>query len=153
MAGNITTTCQNMHVDIRYRYVNKYVENKLVRLVFVKSADNNSNILPNCLSEELHQKHSRKMVGEELWDVASFKIFEIKRKSVRDDVIISNTLFDDMWMTWVSLTWLQVSYIKCSWSQLWVNWQLEKLLSICLLWRWCHELTAEPVKYQLNHGC
>ena len=32
------------------------------------------------------------------------KIFEVKRKGVRDDVLTSNILFDDVSMTRVSLT-------------------------------------------------
>ena len=45
MASNITTTCCTKHVDIRYKYVNEYVEDGVVKIVFVKSADNDSNIL------------------------------------------------------------------------------------------------------------
>ena len=45
MASNITTMCCTMHVDIRYKYVNEYVEDGAVEIVFVKSAVNDSNIL------------------------------------------------------------------------------------------------------------
>ena len=64
MASNITTTCHTKHVDIRYKYVNEYVEDGVVKIVFVKSADNDSDILTKNLSAELHEKHSKKMVGE-----------------------------------------------------------------------------------------
>ena len=37
------------------------------------------------------------------------KIFEAKRKDIRDDVLTSNILFEKVLMTWVSLTLLQVS--------------------------------------------
>ena len=36
----------------------------VVKIVFVKSADNDSDILTKNISAELHEKHSRKMVGE-----------------------------------------------------------------------------------------
>ena len=52
------------HMDVRYKYVNEYVEDRAVKIIFVKSADNDSNILTKNLSAELHEKHSRKMVGE-----------------------------------------------------------------------------------------
>ena len=45
MASNITTTCHTKHVDIKYQYVNDNVEDRVVKIVFIKSADNDSNIL------------------------------------------------------------------------------------------------------------
>ena len=45
MASNLATTCHTKHRGIRYKYVNEYVEDGLVKIVVVKSADNDSNIL------------------------------------------------------------------------------------------------------------
>ena len=45
MASNIATTCHTKHVNIRYKYVNEYVKDGVVKIVFVKSADNDSDIL------------------------------------------------------------------------------------------------------------
>ena len=59
-----TTMSHTKHMDIRYKYVNEYVEDGVVKKVFVKSADNDSDILTKMISTELHEKHSRKMVGE-----------------------------------------------------------------------------------------
>ena len=56
MSSNITTPCHTKHVDIRYKYVNEHVE--------MESADNDSNILTNNLSAELHEKYSKNMVIE-----------------------------------------------------------------------------------------
>ena len=64
MASNITTTCHTKHVDRRYKYVNKYVEDGVVKLVFVKSIDNDSDILTKNVSAELHEKPSKKKVIE-----------------------------------------------------------------------------------------
>ena len=50
-------------MDIRYKYVNEYVEDGVVKIVFVKSVDNDNDILTKNLSAELHKKHSKKMVG------------------------------------------------------------------------------------------
>ena len=65
MASNIMTTSHTKHVDIWYKYVNEYVEDGIVKIIFVKSTDNDSNILTKNLSTELHEKHARKMVVEE----------------------------------------------------------------------------------------
>ena len=35
MASNITTTCCIKHMDIKYKYVNKDVENGKVKLTFI----------------------------------------------------------------------------------------------------------------------
>ena len=63
MASNITTACQTKHFDIRYN-INKYVEDRLFKIIFHKSADNDCSILTKSLSTELHEKHSKKMVSE-----------------------------------------------------------------------------------------
>ena len=57
--------------------MNAYVENGIIKIVFVKSIENDSNILTKNLSVELHEKHSKKMVG---WNFKMFlasKIFEL----------------------------------------------------------------------------
>ena len=58
LVGNVTTTSCTKHVDKRNKYVNKYVEYGMVEIVFVKSAENDSNILTKKLSGDLHEKHS-----------------------------------------------------------------------------------------------
>ena len=44
MASNIMTTCCTKHVDIKYKYVIEYMEDGVVKIVFVKCADNDNNI-------------------------------------------------------------------------------------------------------------
>ena len=45
MAINITITSYTKYVNIKYKYVNEHVNNKVVRNVFAKSAECNSSIL------------------------------------------------------------------------------------------------------------
>ena len=66
MASNITNPCHTKHVDIRYKNVNEYVEDGVVMIVFVKSADNDSDILTKNFSAKLNEKPSKKMVIEKL---------------------------------------------------------------------------------------
>ena len=66
MASNITTTSHTKHVHVRYKYVNKYVEDGIFEISFVTSADNDSDILTKNLSAELYEKHSKKILGEKL---------------------------------------------------------------------------------------
>ena len=73
MANHITTTSQTKNIDIRYKYVNEYVEDGVVKIIFVKSSESDSIILTKNLNTALHENHSKKMVGEKLGDVSSFK--------------------------------------------------------------------------------
>ena len=66
MAGNITIMSHTKHVGIIYKYINEYVEDGLIKIIFAKSAENDSKILTKNLSSELHEKNSKKMVGEKL---------------------------------------------------------------------------------------
>ena len=54
------------HMDIRYKYVNDYVEDGIVKIVFVKSSDKDSDILIKNLSTELYEKYSKKIMGRRL---------------------------------------------------------------------------------------
>ena len=68
MASSITATSCTKHVDIRHIYVNEYVEHEVVKIIVVKSSEYDSDILRKNLSNDLHEKHSTKMVGENLED-------------------------------------------------------------------------------------
>ena len=43
---NTNTTSGTKHVDVRIKYVNKYCEDGLVKIIFVESVNNNAGILP-----------------------------------------------------------------------------------------------------------
>ena len=66
IAGNVTLSSHIMHVNRRYKHVNLYVEDGMVKKVFVKSADKISNILTKNLTNNLHLTHSNKIIGEKL---------------------------------------------------------------------------------------
>ena len=51
-------------MDIRNKYVNEYVEDGIVKILFVTSAVHDSNILMKNLSGNLHEKHSKKIMGD-----------------------------------------------------------------------------------------
>ena len=57
LASNIITTCCTQHVDINYRYIKENVEDKVVEIVFVTSADDDSDILNKNISTNLHEKN------------------------------------------------------------------------------------------------
>ncbi len=62
MDQNVTTTSQSKHVDVRYKFVNKYVDNGIVKIIFIKSKENDTNLFIKNLNGELHATHSSKFV-------------------------------------------------------------------------------------------
>ena len=72
-------------------------------MVFVQSADNQSDILTKNLSE-LHELHLKKLWLKSFEMFLAPKIFEVKRKGASDGILTSNILFENILMTRVSLT-------------------------------------------------
>ena len=60
LAQNAVSGPRTKHVDIRYHFVRDYIEQGMVKIVFVKSAENDSDIYTKNLGEELFYKHSGK---------------------------------------------------------------------------------------------
>ncbi len=59
------------HVDICYKFVTEYIEDGIIKVIFVKSVDNDSDIMTKNLGSELHSKHAGKMISmkELLWQM------------------------------------------------------------------------------------
>ena len=66
ITSNVITISHTKHVVMRYKYINEYVEDGIIEIIFVNSAGNDSNIFTKHLSTELYKKHSKEMVGEKL---------------------------------------------------------------------------------------
>ena len=64
MSKNVTTTSRTKHVDIRSKYVREYAEDGIIKIVFVKSEDNDSDIMTKNCQSDLHSKHSMKLITE-----------------------------------------------------------------------------------------
>ena len=104
MAININTTSCTKHMDIRYEYVCEYFEDRVTKIICAKSIDNDSDILTKIQVQSFMRSIQRK------WELRIFKmilpskIFDIKRKGVRDDVLTSNILFKNILGTRLSQT-------------------------------------------------
>ncbi len=64
MGENINTSQKTKHVDIRYKFVNEFVMDKFIKIIFVKTAENKADIFTKNVTGELHKKHTRDMIGE-----------------------------------------------------------------------------------------
>ena len=65
MAYNVTSM-SHINVYKRYKYVNNYIEDSIVKMIFVNTAKNDSGILMKSLDGVLHEKHSKKIIGKKL---------------------------------------------------------------------------------------
>ena len=78
MSSNITTTCHKKHVDIRDKYVNEYVEDGVVMIVFVKSAENDCDILTKNYMQSFMRSIQRRWWVRNLEMFLASKIFEVE---------------------------------------------------------------------------
>ena len=62
MSQNITTTTRTKHIDVRTKFVKEFCEDGIIKIIFVRSEDNDSDILTKNLQSELFGKHSRKLI-------------------------------------------------------------------------------------------
>jgi len=65
MSKNVTTMNCTKHVDVRTKFVNEYVEDGIIKIVFIKSQDNNSDIMMKNVGGDLYSRHSTKLIKDE----------------------------------------------------------------------------------------
>jgi len=68
LANNQTTSQRTKHVDVRYHFVREYIEDETVKIVFVKSKDNDADIFTKNLDGEAFWRHANKFLAENLPD-------------------------------------------------------------------------------------
>ena len=49
-------------MDIRYRFVQEFVLDRFIKVIFVRTEDNDSDIFTKNLGGDLHERHSKKMI-------------------------------------------------------------------------------------------
>ena len=69
LAENNNSGERTKHVDIRHHFVREVIEDGIVKIVFVKSEENDSDLYTKNLNGELYQKHSDKVV----WDLEEYE--------------------------------------------------------------------------------
>jgi hypothetical protein len=62
LANNHTTGQHTKHIDIRQHFVREYIEDGILKVVSVKSEENDSDIFTKNTTEEVFNKHSKKLV-------------------------------------------------------------------------------------------
>ena len=64
MAKKATTSNKTKHVDTRYHFVREYIERGEIVIEFVRSEENDSDIMTKNLGEEAYWKHADKLIED-----------------------------------------------------------------------------------------
>ena len=62
MSENVTTSNRTKHVDTRYRFVNEFVEDRFIEIIFVKTKYNVADIFTKNINGEIGDCRHNKMV-------------------------------------------------------------------------------------------
>ena len=64
MADNISVSQRTKHVDVRYRFVQQYCLDGFIKVIFVKTEENDADLFTKNLDGEKYTKHANKLVGD-----------------------------------------------------------------------------------------
>ena len=62
MSNNVTTTSGTRHVDIRTKFVKEYQVDGKIKIIFVRSEENDSDKMIKTLESLLYSKHANKLI-------------------------------------------------------------------------------------------
>ena len=62
LSGNASSSTRTKHIDTRYHFVKDYIEDGIVKIKFVKSEDNDTDLFTKNLSNSDFQKYMEKFM-------------------------------------------------------------------------------------------
>jgi len=65
MAENISSSARTRHIDVRLKFVNEFIEQGEIKVVFVRSADNDADVFTKNTSGDIHEKLTEKFQSKE----------------------------------------------------------------------------------------
>ena len=63
MSDNISVSQRTKHVDVRCRFIQQYVMEGFIKVIFVKTEDNDADLFTKNLSGDKYDKHSNKLIS------------------------------------------------------------------------------------------
>ena len=64
MSENVAVSQRTKHVDCRFKFVQEFVFDGFIKIIFVKSGENDADLFTKNLRGELHHRHVDKMITE-----------------------------------------------------------------------------------------
>ena len=65
MSENNTATSRTKHIDARYHFVREFIEDGFIKIIFVKSEDNQADIFTKNVNGDIYDKHLKECIIEE----------------------------------------------------------------------------------------
>jgi hypothetical protein len=62
MSENALTGFRTQHVDIRYHFVQEIIEDGFIKIEFIRSVENDSDLFTKNVNQELYEKHTKKFL-------------------------------------------------------------------------------------------
>jgi hypothetical protein len=62
LCNNISTSQRTNRIDIRHHFVRGYIEDDILKMVLVRSEENDADIFTKNVTEDLFLKHSTKLI-------------------------------------------------------------------------------------------
>ena len=62
MSGNVMVSPRTKHVDVRYHFVREFVYEGFIKVIFVRSTENDADLFNKNLPGALHEKHAAKLL-------------------------------------------------------------------------------------------
>ena len=84
MTENVTTSDRTKHIDVRYHIVREYVEEGIVKIIFVRSAENDADLWTKNVTGELYETHSKKVMWTKeniVEDTEAGRVLEVQHQS------------------------------------------------------------------------
>jgi hypothetical protein len=64
VSENALTGFRTQHVDTRYHFVREFNEDDFIKIEFVRSVENNSDLFTKNVNQELYAKHTKKFLED-----------------------------------------------------------------------------------------
>jgi len=64
MAENVAVSQRTKHIDVKYRFVQEFIMDGFLKIIFVRTAENQADIFTKNVNGDLHDKHCQHMVAE-----------------------------------------------------------------------------------------
>jgi hypothetical protein len=64
MSENASTSFRTQHVDTRYHFVQEFIKDGFIKIEFVRSAENDSDLFTKNINQELYEKQTKKFLED-----------------------------------------------------------------------------------------
>ena len=68
LANNPVLSQQTKHISVRQHFIREFVEDGIIKVIFVKSKNNDADIFTKNLSKDLFEKHKKTIINGEEYD-------------------------------------------------------------------------------------